>query len=146
MPGQWLPAEIPLKPGDGILRFLREPGAGDPEVVEAEEIEEEERGEGGIFCRRCGHRVTGEASRIAVNGSHTHAFFNPAGILFELGCFRKAPGCSVHGEASSEFSWFAGYRWRIALCGQCAAHLGWRFENRDAAFFCLILSHLAEGH
>lgn len=143
--GHWQPAEIPSQPGDGVLRLLKEPVPGEWEVVEAGDADEEVSGGEGIFCRRCGNRVTGEASRIPVNGSHTHTFFNPAGILFELGCFRKAPGCAVQGEASGLFSWFAGYRWRIALCGKCAAHLGWRFENRDATFFCLILSHLIEG-
>lgn len=139
-----LPVELPIQVGAGVLHLLRETKVGSRAAAEAEEFEEEDLGQRGLFCRQCGNRITSEASRITVNGSHTHAFFNPAGILFELGCFREAPGCSVHGEASPHFTWFAGYVWRLALCGRCAVHLGWQFEDQDATFFCLILSHLTD--
>lgn len=99
----------------------------------------------GIFCRRCGYRITDEASRVTVNNSHTHTFFNPAGLLFELACFREASGCSLHDVASSQFTWFAGYQWRLAFCRQCSNHLGWRFESHNSAFFCLIIAQLKEG-
>lgn len=107
-------------------------------------LKETSQGRWGLFCRRCGNHITGEESRMTVDGSHRHTFFNPAGIFFELACFRSAPGCFVHGEASGLFSWFAGYQWRIALCGRCAAHLGWRFENLEEIFFCLIIPHLTD--
>lgn len=128
---------------DSTLNFLREmaPAAGS-NTAETSEPEKDEADRGGIFCRRCGWRITEESSRITVNGLHHHTFFNPAGLLFELGCFRYAPGCLVHGEASGDFSWFAGYLWRVALCGQCSAHLGWRFENQQSTFFSLIIPHL----
>jgi hypothetical protein len=45
------------------------------------------------------------------------------------------------GGASAEFSWFSGYRWRVALCGRCLGHLGWRFEQGDS-FYGLILDRL----
>ena len=36
----------------------------------------------------------------------------------------------VHGtHASKEDSWFPGYSWRIASCGECASHLGWLFTS-----------------
>ena len=81
---------------------------------------------------------------MQVRGSHTHTFFNPAGIVFELGCFQGAPGCLVVGEPSFEFTWFPGHTWRIALCRQCQMHLGWLFVNQDAFFHALILSKLRE--
>jgi hypothetical protein len=99
----------------------------------------------GLFCRFCGYRVTSDEQRISVNGSHSHTFFNPAGVLFELGCFLHAPGCRVDGDASGHFTWFVGHQWRVALCRQCATHLGWRFEKQDSMFFCLILPHLVDG-
>jgi hypothetical protein len=130
---------------DFTLNFLREmtPGTGGS-TAETSEPEKDEANRGGIFCRRCGWRITEESNRITVNGLHHHTFFNPAGLLFELGCFRYAPGCLVLGEASSDFSWFAGYLWRVAFCGQCSAHLGWRFENQHATFFSLIIPYLKE--
>lgn len=33
----------------------------------------------------------------------------------------------LHGAPTLEFSWFPGYTWQLALCGQCNAHLGWKF-------------------
>lgn len=95
-----------------------------------------------IFCRACSHTITTGNQQIEVAGSHRHTFFNPAGIVYELACFARAPGCSLAGEASAEFSWFAGYFWRIALCGWCGMHMGWRFESADISFYGLILSHL----
>ncbi len=128
---------------NGILNLLRESEGDRP--AEDTALEEEERLAPGIVCRLCGHRVTSDDERIAVDGSHTHAFFNPAGILFEVGCFRLAPGCQASSEASGQFTWFAGYLWRTALCSQCACHLGWRFEKPDSVFFCLILTQLTDN-
>lgn len=97
-----------------------------------------------ILCRACGMAVTTRKEKIAVGGSHAHTFFNPAGIVFELGCFRRAPGCRNAGELTSEFTWFAGYLWRFALCSSCRAHLGWFFQGGDDTFYGLILPHLQE--
>jgi len=97
-----------------------------------------------IFCRACGKAGTSRDRKIAVRGSHAHTFFNPAGIVFELGCFSTAPGCHQAGAASSEFTWFAGHVWRYALCRGCNSHLGWSFESGDHAFWGLILANLTE--
>jgi len=97
-----------------------------------------------IFCKACGRTVTGKDQRIAVHGSHAHTFFNPAGIVYELGCFSSAPGCHRAGEATTYFSWFAGYVWRFALCKHCNSHLGWYFEMGESSFYGLILARLTE--
>ncbi|MDK9707271.1 MAG: cereblon family protein [Desulforhopalus sp.] len=97
-----------------------------------------------IRCRACGAVVTGRDQKILVNGCHAHTFFNPAGIIFELGCFQKAPGCLAVGPSSGEFTWFAGHVWRVTLCRRCQAHLGWLFLSGDNSFFGLILSKLQE--
>lgn len=95
-----------------------------------------------IFCRACGQVVTGREQGIEVSGGHCHTFFNPVGIVFELGCFRRAPGCLVVGPPSSEFTWFADHLWQIALCRRCRTHLGWLFARGDQEFFGLILPRL----
>lgn len=95
-----------------------------------------------LVCRVCGHPVTTEAARMSVNGSHEHVFFNPHGIMFELGCFGSAPGAGTQGPPVSEFSWFAGHSWQIAVCGACVTHLSWRFASNDASFYGLIPSAL----
>jgi hypothetical protein len=76
---------------------------------------------------------------------HQHAFCNPYGIIFEIGCFRTAPGCGYAGPATEEFSWFPGYSWRLALCSSCGTHLGWQYTAPDKESFCgLILDNLIQ--
>jgi hypothetical protein len=78
---------------------------------------------------------------MAVNGRHNHAFFNPAGIAFEIRCFSQAPGAIPFGKPSAEFTWFPQHHWQIALCTTCHTHLGWLFTN-GGAFYGLIADHL----
>lgn len=94
-----------------------------------------------ILCAACGAEITHQRQAIAVDNRHTHAFFNPAGIAFEIRCFRLAPGATPLGVPSAEFTWFAGFRWQIAVCTACQAHLGWLFTN-GTSFFGLIAPHL----
>jgi hypothetical protein len=79
-----------------------------------------------------------------VAGSHQHHFVNPGGASFHIGCFDRAPGCHASGKAFREWSWFAGYAWRVGLCAGCRAHLGWRYESMNAdVFFGIIVAQLA---
>lgn len=93
------------------------------------------------LCRRCGYPITRPAAAIERGGAHRHRFTNPAGQTFVIGCFGAAPGCRAVGRSWREFSWFTGYRWRVALCGRCQTHLGWRYDGPEP-FFGLILDHL----
>ena len=99
-----------------------------------------------MFCRVCLTRITAAEQGISINGRHLHAFFNPAGIAFEIRCFRSAAGTVGHGPMSAEFTWFSGYSWQIALCKVCQTHLGWRFVASSASheFYGLIVSRLLE--
>lgn len=95
-----------------------------------------------ILCKSCGAIITFHEEKKVVNGTHNHTFFNPAGIVFELGCFANAQGCRVTGQPTDEFTWFHGFVWLFALCSQCKAHLGWQFRGADSSFFGLILKEL----
>ena len=98
-----------------------------------------------IVCRFCRNYITAARAKIEMRGRHTHVFANPAGVVFEVGCFSIAPGCRNQGEMSAEFSWFSGYDWRFSLCSQCRAHLGWYFQSGTGnGFYGLILGHLDE--
>lgn len=97
-----------------------------------------------LYCRACGKSITAKDQSISVDSSFRHTFFNPAGIVFELGCYKKAPGCTIVGIPSSEFSWFSGYLWSFALCSSCEEHLGWCFESETSVFWGLILNKLKE--
>lgn len=95
-----------------------------------------------LVCATCGFPITGEDDRMEVGGSHTHGFTNPHGLYFEIGCFASAPGCAFSSDSSAEFSWFAGYRWRLATCRSCGTHMGWLFESKTGSFAGLILAAL----
>jgi hypothetical protein len=95
-----------------------------------------------LFCAQCRHPITHDDERIAMQGDHEHSFTNPHGFTFRIGCFRQAPGCVAIGTAATEYSWFNGYQWRIALCANCEAHLGWLFTSPDDRFHGLILNRL----
>lgn len=99
-----------------------------------------------IRCAHCAHPVSSADQRVAVAGAHTHRFANPAGVNFEIGCFRHAPGCRAVGEATLDYTWFPGHPWSIALCAGCATHLGWSYAPGATgdAFHGLILDRLAE--
>lgn len=88
-----------------------------------------------IVCRQCLHTITSSTERTLVNGAHAHTFANPEGILFEIGCYRNAWGCGYVGPSSPQFTWFAGYLWRISICANCHVHLGWRFAAPAGDFF-----------
>jgi hypothetical protein len=109
------------------------------------EGEKEKREEKAILCAQCRHSITSPRERIDVHGLHRHTFFNPYGIIFEIGCFRVAPGCRYAGAATEEFSWFPGYHWKIAVCNACGSHLGWLYSAPDKdGFHGLILDTLIE--
>jgi len=95
-----------------------------------------------LLCSSCANRVTGSDQAVSVGDSHFHTFFNPAGIVFELGCFRTAPGCLRAGDLTAEFTWFQGCLWCFSLCRRCGAHLGWYYQQKEAGFFGLILARL----
>jgi len=77
-------------------------------------------------------------------GAHVHVFTNPGGFRYEIALFTQAD-CVSHGPASTDFTWFAGYAWRLALCANCHVHLGWRYHRTGSAdFYGLIRNRLAE--
>lgn len=93
----------------------------------------------GIHCAACGYLVTRTRWRLEMDG-HEHVFFNPAGKVFRVLCFREATGIVDRGVPTDEFSWFRGYLWNYALCRGCGDHMGWRFagDAEPAVFFGLI--------
>ena len=127
--------------------FLRKGDDGDvprgeiAEVVE-EESESDEEEEKAILCAECGHEVTHRRHKTSMAGGFEHSFANPAGIVFQIGCFEEAPGVGATGEESAEFTWFEGYTWQVVICRGCMAHLGWKYWSGEHGFFGLILARL----
>jgi hypothetical protein len=98
-----------------------------------------------LLCRFCGHAITSPKESISFEGRHSHTFMNPAGIVYTIGCFSEAKGCSLYGNPSSEYTWFTGYRWTVALCGRCGGHMGWHYSSGESSFYGLILENLSEN-
>jgi hypothetical protein len=97
-----------------------------------------------IRCAACGHAVAHERDRTSRDGAHEHAFANPRGIPYRIALFAAAPGCVPIGDPTAEATWFPPFEWRIALCGACGDHLGWRYDHRDAGFFGLIVTRIVD--
>lgn len=100
-----------------------------------------------IFCRQCFQVITSETEKIDVQGGHKHTFANPHGLIFEIGCFKCATGCIYTGKPVSDFSWFKGFKWRLASCSKCLVQIGWLFvsvgfEGGSESFNGLILDRL----
>ena len=134
---------------DECIRFYREPSGpilktvDDPSTHHLPEEETEE--EDYILCRQCRQIISTPAERIVVQGAHRHTFANPQGIIFHIGCFRSVRGCGFIGPLTAEFTWFRGFRWRVALCNACLTHLGWMFSSSsNERFSGLILDRLIE--
>ena len=96
-----------------------------------------------LYCTYCSKLITSGDQRIQIGESHKHVFTNPAGITFNIGCFREASGAAFQGMPTEEFTWFKGYQWRMAYCSKCFMHIGWQFlQGSQSGFAGLILTRL----
>lgn len=96
-----------------------------------------------IRCSPCPARDSSRATVIQVRLEYFHfalininnRFFTPGGHIHETNTVSHVIPNSVqlHGRPSLEFSWFPGYTWQIATCGQCNQHLGWKFVAGEAS-------------
>ena len=76
---------------------------------------------------------------------------NPNDQRFDVARF-GAGAClrvRLHGDASTDHSFFPPHNWRMAECATCNAHVGWAFgsaedANAPPAFLGLVLTHLRE--
>ncbi|NOY68546.1 MAG: hypothetical protein GXP53_03510 [Deltaproteobacteria bacterium] len=142
--------KLPAPHKDWRSLFLRAPyrtgSSSQKQKIKAPEIKKEhlpDKDDENLVCRQCGCVITSSLEQIAVKGSGSHTFANPVGIVFEITCFKNAPGCGISGQASGEFTWFSGYAWQVAFCMSCLTHMGWRFiSNSGRTFFALITDKL----
>ena len=97
-----------------------------------------------MLCAACRHAIAHARDGIEVSGAHSHAFVNPAGVVFRVRCFSSAAGAVGVGEESDYWTWFPGFFWQAAVCRRCFEHLGWRYRDAEASFFGLIADRLLE--
>ncbi len=128
----------------GVLQLFDIRGKDELEALIDLEEKEEDTGKGRrLLCSACGNAITTQDQGFSVNGSHEHTHTNPHGITYHIGCFRQASGCGHVGPATDEYTWFPGYRWQVAVCGNCGEHVGWLFRGSGGdSFHGLILARL----
>jgi hypothetical protein len=79
------------------------------------------------------------------DGAHQHVFTNPGGYTYDIALFADAD-CIRHGPATTEYTWFKGFAWQLALCRNCRAHLGWHYTRAgQTGFYGLIRSRLVDS-
>ncbi len=124
--------------------LLKKPGAGDDHELPAVDdlAEVAAQNQKALLCHHCRKIITSQDQAIEIEGEHLHTFFNPAGIIYELRCFNKAPGCLIYGEPTTEFTWFKAHTWQFCLCRGCLTHLGWFFQSTANSFHGLIKNNL----
>ncbi len=122
--------------------LLRQKDKTSSNTISEEQASTLEKEEEGLFCWQCGHYITSIEQSVEVSGGHHHTFFNPAGVVYEIRCFKRAAGCLLYGPSSSEFTWFSGFTWRLSLCAVCTTHLGWFFKSAEMGFYGLITKNL----
>lgn len=103
-----------------------------------------------LRCRSCGQAVSSRRQSFAFRASGAvQVFPNPLGQMRKIWTLRTAHGLALVGEPTQEFTWFDGYAWTVAVCGQCRAHLGWQFDAVRAStpdrFYGLLVEALREA-
>lgn len=101
-------------------------------------------------CAGCGSLIAHSDRLLCIGGKTRHAFVNPAGIEYDFQTFSSCPGGIALGEATEEHTWYAGYRWRIALCRTCGLHMGWHYEavlrsERPRDFWGILVTSIVTG-
>lgn len=81
-------------------------------------------------CKRCSTQIASYSDIFAMAKGNVNAnYCNPAGYIHETLTVHKTLEDSVRivDRPSTEFSWFPGYAWQIAVCMRCQSHIGWKF-------------------
>lgn len=122
--------------------FVSDPDKQSKKKSQSQE-QEQEKEEKDILCRQCEARITSPIHRFEVQGDFEHTFLNPGGQVFRIGCFSSADGCLNLGVPTTDWTWFEGFEWQVAICKQCYVHLGWFYRSSgEKNFYGLILDSL----
>lgn len=82
-------------------------------------------------CKRCKTQIASYSDIFAMAKGNVNAnYCNPAGYIHETLTVHKTSEDAERlvDRPSTEFSWFPGYAWQIAVCKQCSSHIGWKFS------------------
>lgn len=81
-------------------------------------------------CKRCKKQIACYSDIFAMAKGNVNAnYCNPAGYIHETLTVYKTldDAAKIIDRPSTDFSWFPGYAWQIAICKVCSSHIGWKF-------------------
>jgi cereblon len=82
-------------------------------------------------CKRCNNSIACYGDIFAMAKGNVNAnYCNPAGYIHETLTVQKTieNALQMVDRPSTDFSWFPGYSWQIAICSKCSTHVGWKFS------------------
>lgn len=85
-------------------------------------------------CKRCKTQIACYSDIFAMAKGNVNAnYCNPAGYIHETLTVKKVldDSLSIVERPSTDFSWFPGYAWQIAICAVCSSHIGWKFTAKN---------------
>ncbi|XP_058449634.1 protein cereblon-like [Malaya genurostris] len=81
-------------------------------------------------CKKCDRQIASYADMFAMSKQGVSiSYCNSSGFVHEtLTVYRTVQKTTrTTSKPSTEFSWFPGYSWQIAICNACNNHIGWKF-------------------
>ncbi|XP_055587816.1 protein cereblon-like [Uranotaenia lowii] len=81
-------------------------------------------------CKKCDRRIANYADMFAMSKQGvSSSYCNPSGFVHETLTVYRTVVRTVRTSTkpSTDFSWFPGYSWQIAICNACNNHVGWKF-------------------
>ncbi|KAK9500734.1 hypothetical protein O3M35_001939 [Rhynocoris fuscipes] len=80
------------------------------------------------YCFGCQTQIGQQSDVFAMSIEGAQGIYvNPEGYLHDTMTLINATNLVLISTPSTEFSWFPGYAWSIAVCANCHKHIGWQF-------------------
>ncbi|XP_078052933.1 E3 ubiquitin ligase component cereblon isoform X2 [Augochlora pura] len=82
-----------------------------------------------FVCNHCEAKLAKRSHMLTMSIEGPFGIYcNSSGIIHDIVTLHHAQGLVLNRSSfSTEYSWFPGYGWTIAMCRNCKSHIGWRF-------------------
>lgn len=86
-----------------------------------------------LACSMCENVICNKKDVFAMSQSGPQcSFVNPGGYIHDTLTVKSTRGLFQEAGWEDLFSWFPGYKWRMAHCSICGRHIGWCYKHIDA--------------
>lgn len=80
------------------------------------------------YCFGCQTQIGQQSDVFAMSIEGAQSIYvNPDGYLHDTMTLINATNLVLVSTPSTDYSWFPGYAWSIAVCANCHKHIGWQF-------------------